>query len=30
VGPLASVDQADDVTSRIEGMGLPRPQVAVD
>ena len=30
VGPLASVDQADDVTSRIESMGLPRPQVAVD
>jgi rare lipoprotein A len=30
VGPIASVDQADDVTSRIEGMGLPRPQVAVD
>ena len=30
VGPLASVDQADDVTSRIEGMGLPKPQVAVD
>ncbi|HET6553447.1 MAG TPA: septal ring lytic transglycosylase RlpA family protein [Dyella sp.] len=30
VGPLASVDQADDVTSRIENMGLPRPQVAVD
>ncbi len=30
VGPIASVDQADDVTSRIEGMGLPKPQVAVD
>ena len=30
VGPLASVDQADDVTSRIENMGLPKPQVAVD
>ncbi|MBV8157437.1 MAG: septal ring lytic transglycosylase RlpA family protein [Dyella sp.] len=30
VGPLASVDQADDVTSRIANMGLPRPQVAVD
>lgn len=30
VGPLASVDSADDVTSRIENMGLPRPQVAVD
>jgi len=30
VGPLASVDQADDVTSRITNMGLPRPQVAVD
>lgn len=30
VGPLASVDRADQVSSRIEGMGLPRPQVAVD
>lgn len=30
VGPLAGVDQADDVTSRIENMGLPKPQVAVD
>lgn len=30
VGPLASVDRADQVTARIEGMGLPRPQVAVD
>lgn len=30
VGPLADVDRADQVSSRIEGMGLPRPQVAVD
>lgn len=30
VGPLDGVDRADQVTSRIEGMGLPRPQVAVD
>ena len=30
IGPLASVDRADQVTARIEGMGLPRPQVAVD
>lgn len=30
VGPLASVDRADQVSARIEGMGLPRPQVAVD
>lgn len=30
VGPLASVDRADQVSDRIEGMGLPRPQVAVD
>ena len=30
VGPLESVDRADQVTGRIEGMGLPRPQVAVD
>ena len=30
VGPIADVDSADDVTARIEDMGLPRPQVAVD
>jgi rare lipoprotein A len=30
VGPLADVDTADRVTSQIEDMGLPRPQVAVD
>lgn len=30
VGPLNSVDRADQVSDRIEGMGLPRPQVAVD
>jgi rare lipoprotein A len=30
VGPLNSVDRADQVSARIEGMGLPRPQVAVD
>jgi len=30
VGPLESVDRADQVTGRIENMGLPRPQVAVD
>jgi len=30
VGPLADVDRADAVSARIEGMGLPRPQVAVD
>jgi rare lipoprotein A len=30
VGPLANVERADDVTARIEDMGLPRPQVAVD
>ena len=30
VGPLPSVDQADRVSARIEDMGLPRPQVAVD
>lgn len=30
IGPLASVDRADQVSARIEGMGLPRPQVAVD
>ena len=30
VGPLDGVDSADQISSRIEGMGLPRPQVAVD
>lgn len=30
VGPLADVDEADEVTAKIEDMGLPRPQVAVD
>ncbi|RDS79777.1 septal ring lytic transglycosylase RlpA family protein [Dyella psychrodurans] len=30
VGPLADVDSADRVTSEIEQMGLPHPQVAVD
>jgi rare lipoprotein A len=30
VGPLSDVDRADEVTTKIESMGLPRPQVAVD
>jgi len=30
VGPLADVDTADRVTDQISGMGLPKPQVAVD
>jgi rare lipoprotein A len=30
IGPLADVNSADQVSARIEGMGLPRPQVAVD
>jgi rare lipoprotein A len=30
VGPLVDVDRADQVSTRIEDMGLPRPQVAVD
>jgi rare lipoprotein A len=30
VGPLASVELADQVSQRIEAMGLPHPQVAVD
>jgi rare lipoprotein A len=30
VGPLVDVDRADSVSARIENMGLPRPQVAVD
>ncbi|MDE1893589.1 MAG: septal ring lytic transglycosylase RlpA family protein [Xanthomonadaceae bacterium] len=30
VGPLPDVDQADRISARIEAMGLPPPQVAVD
>jgi rare lipoprotein A len=30
LGPLADVDSADQISDRIEGMGLPRPRVAVD
>ena len=30
VGPLDSVDRTDEVTERIENMGLPHPTVAVD
>ncbi|NID17283.1 SPOR domain-containing protein [Luteibacter yeojuensis] len=30
VGPLSDVDTADRLTNQIAGMGLPRPQVAVD
>lgn len=30
VGPLVDVDQADRISARIEAMGLPSPQVAVD
>ena len=30
VGPLVDVDQADQISARIEAMGLPSPQVAVD
>src|SRR6185437_11147368 len=30
IGPLASVERADEVSRRIEQMGLPQPQVAVD
>jgi rare lipoprotein A len=30
VGPLQDVGRADEVSARIEDMGLPRPQVAVD
>lgn len=30
VGPLSDVDSADQVSSKIEQMGLPPPQVAVD
>lgn len=30
VGPLPNVNRADQVSDRIEAMGLPRPRVAVD
>ncbi|GLQ92582.1 septal ring lytic transglycosylase RlpA family protein [Dyella acidisoli] len=30
VGPLSDVDSADQVSSKIQQMGLPQPQVAVD
>jgi rare lipoprotein A (peptidoglycan hydrolase) len=30
VGPVADVDTADRLTDQIAGMGLPKPQVAVD
>lgn len=30
VGPLSDVDSADQVSSKIEQLGLPHPQVAVD
>lgn len=30
VGPLGSVDRADEVAGRIEHMGLPRPKVTVN
>ena len=30
VGPLSDVDSADQVSTKIEQMGLPQPQVAVD
>ncbi|MDQ6647473.1 MAG: septal ring lytic transglycosylase RlpA family protein [Pseudomonadota bacterium] len=30
IGPLANVNRADEVSDRIERMGLPRPRVAVD
>lgn len=30
LGPLNDVERADEVTARIEDMGLPRPQLAVD
>ncbi|MEP7186907.1 MAG: septal ring lytic transglycosylase RlpA family protein [Rhodanobacter sp.] len=30
IGPLANVNRADQVSDRIERMGLPRPRVAVD
>jgi rare lipoprotein A len=30
LGPLADADAADRVADRVEHMGLPHPQVAVD
>lgn len=30
IGPLVDVERADQVSARIERLGLPRPQVAVD
>ena len=30
LGPVADVEQADQITAQLEDMGLPRPQVAVD
>jgi rare lipoprotein A len=30
VGPLEDIDRADQISARIEDMGLPRPQLAVD
>ncbi|RUL73146.1 septal ring lytic transglycosylase RlpA family protein [Dyella choica] len=30
IGPLGDVDSADQVSAKIEQMGLPQPQVAVD
>ncbi|RDS83132.1 septal ring lytic transglycosylase RlpA family protein [Dyella monticola] len=30
VGPLSDVDSADQVSAKIEQMGLPQPQVAID
>jgi rare lipoprotein A len=30
LGPISDVDSADQITTQIETMGLPRPQVAVD
>lgn len=30
IGPLANASRADQISDRVERMGLPRPQVAVD
>jgi rare lipoprotein A len=30
IGPLTNVNRADQISSQVERMGLPRPQVAVD
>jgi rare lipoprotein A len=30
IGPLSDVNRADQISDRVERMGLPKPQVAVE